>query len=103
MTMDYWEARSRRLLGRIAADTGDAGTAREHWLAALSTFEDAGASRDALTTARYLVDACRGECQDDQTAEHLRRAEALLADAPDSVADQHRVWVEEQRAALEAD
>jgi len=103
MTMDYWEARSRRLLGRIAADTGDAGTAREHWLAALSTFEDAGASRDALTTARYLVDACRGECQDDQAAEHLRRAEALLADAPDPVADQHRVWVEEQRAALEAD
>jgi len=103
MTMDYWEARSRRLLGQVAADAGDGEAAREHWQAGLATFEDVGASRDALTTVRYLVEACRAEGQDDQAAEHLRRAEALLADAPDPVADQHTEWVEEQRAALGTD
>jgi len=98
-----WVARSRRLLGRVVAESDNPGAAREHWEAALDTFEEVGAPQDALDALQQLVETCRDEGDEEGAREWLGRAEDLLADAPDLVADQHRAWIERNRAELDGD
>jgi tetratricopeptide (TPR) repeat protein len=97
------DGRIRRLLGRTAAETGDIETAREHWRAALETFEDVGTPYDALASLELLVESCREQGDDDRAERWCERAEDLLAGTPDPVADEHREWVRRQRSDLDGE
>jgi tetratricopeptide (TPR) repeat protein len=90
---DHWSARSRRLVGRVAGADGDLERGREQLQSALETFERVGAPQDALPTLRELVQTCREASDDESARDWCRRAETLLSEAPDPVADRHREWV----------
>jgi len=91
-------ARSRHLLGRIAAAEGEGerDQAREHWRAALETFETVGAPQDALATLEQLVEAPRPDGDEMGVDELVQRARDLLAEAPESTVECHGGWVEAQ-------
>jgi tetratricopeptide (TPR) repeat protein/DNA-binding transcriptional ArsR family regulator len=94
-------ARARVLQGRVAAEAGDSGEATEHWTAALETFEAGDAPEDALATVRRLLEAARERGADEDAARWRDRARSALETAPDTVADRHRGWVEDDDAGAE--
>ena len=105
----HWIGRARRLLGRVAAASGSAEpeaavdegeAALVHWHAALETFETVGAPQDVLTTLDHLVTYWRELGEDDETREWCRRAQEVLAEAPEPVAIEHEEWVGEVGEAL---
>ena len=114
----HWIGRARRLLGRVAAvpgsaepgaavDEGEAAldhweAALSHWHAALETFETVGAPQDALATLNHLVTCYRELGEDDEAREWCRRAQEVLAEAPDSVAVEHEGWISEVGETLGA-
>lgn len=96
LALHIWTARSRHLLGRIAAAAGSPEAARDHWRTALETFESVGAPPDALETLTELVGICREQGDEESAREWCQRAGAVVSDAPDSIAEQYRDWVEQQ-------
>jgi len=86
-----WAARSRGLLGEIAAETDSPEAARERWEAALATLESVDAPEDALATLQRLVDYCGG-----QTEAWRSRARDIASTAPSEVAARYREWLDEE-------
>jgi len=96
-----WAARSRRLLGEVAAATGSPQAAREQWRPALETFEAVDAPHDALATIQLLAEL--DESGDDggstdvaDAAEWRRRARSVAADAPPEVVERYRGLLRDQ-------
>ena len=84
----HWAARSKGMLGRIAADTGDGELARERLLDALDTFEEIGAYYDAMETVQVLVEVDT----DAVPEEYVNRGRQLLSEAPEAVVDLYPEW-----------
>jgi|GEM_PF-376806 len=84
---NYWLARSKRLLGRIAAANGDIETAREHYLEAFDCFDSLDSAHDGLVTLEFLLELPSvGEGAEYEYTESARR---LLSGAPAAVAERH--------------
>jgi len=87
-------ARCRQLQGRVAAATGDRAGARDHWRAALDTFEEVGAPQDALDTLRLLLEDASDRGDEDARSQWRERLTACVDDAPASAVEVHRAWLE---------
>lgn len=61
---------------------------------ALETFEECDAPQDALETLELLVEECQAAGDEAAARDWHRQARELLASVPDSLASQHREWVE---------
>lgn len=90
-------ALSQQVLGEIAVQNENWDRALDHWRDALETFETVGAPHDALQTLRNLVETCREQGDEQQASEWRDRAKQVFRDAPDSVKEQHREWIECER------
>ena len=98
----YWLARSDRLLGQIAANGGEYGSARDRFSDAVDDFASVGATEDALETIREVLDAggeqtLEADVGDGATDFDLdgwyQLARGLVADASAEVADRHAEWL----------
>ncbi|MCU4753976.1 tetratricopeptide repeat protein [Halobacteria archaeon AArc-curdl1] len=91
MNLQYWIARSQRLLGQLEFEAGAVDPAREHLRAALDVFESIGAVHDSMATLEVLVEtSTEGP---DAVEEYHDQAQRLLVDAPSEVVDRHATWL----------
>lgn len=89
------------LQGRIALAEGDPGRARTYWANAVETFESLGTTRDSLATLETLVENCRDCKMSDEAQEWCKRAQELLQEAPESIADDYRIQIDRHAKALD--
>ena len=90
----HWIGRTDRVLGAIAVDRGDPERARRRLSDALERFEVVAAYDDALSTLETLAtEVGDGECDGNEDESWTPRAESLLAEAPDGLAERHREWI----------
>ena len=96
-------AQSRRLLGEISMADGNKEAAYDHWQRALEGFGEVGAQRDTLETLRHLIEISREQGDNERCREWCRRAQTVIADAPDQLSTEYDEWIESAASSLEID